>query len=323
MPAEIPHPLVRRAAWATLGWSVAVIVYGAFVRATKSGNGCGDHWPACNGEVIPQSPTLKTIIEFAHRATSGIALILTVLLLTVALWKLPKGHVVRKGAFWSVFFMLMEAAVGAVLVKTGWVAMNESLGRAIFMAIHLANTFFLLAALTLTTVWVEGAPSLRLSGRGTAGMLVLGALFTVLVLGVSGAVTALGDTLFPTPTLAEGLAKYHSPAAQILLPLRLLHPLVAIAAGVLTLAAGTSAFAKRADERTRRAGIFLAVVFVLQLCAGMLNVSLQAPVWLQLVHLLVADLVWIGLVRLAAATFADDAGTVAAPVVAPVVAAET
>lgn len=298
--------LVRRSAWTTLGWSLAVIVYGAFVRATKSGNGCGEHWPVCNGEVIPRSPTVQTIIEYAHRATSGLALLTTVGLFAVAMWKLPKGHLVRKGAFWSLFFMLTEALVGAVLVKTGWVAMNESLGRAIFMSIHLVNTFLLVAALTLTVWWAEGGPGLSFKNQGTAGWLLLAALLGVLVLGVSGAVTALGDTLFPAPTLAEGLAKYHSPAARILLPLRLFHPLIAVAIGLLTFAAGAAAVGRRDDPRVRREGIFLAVVFVLQLCAGMVNVSLLAPVWMQLVHLLIADLVWIALVRLTAATFAAE-----------------
>src|SRR5215813_13700333 len=64
--------------WFALAFNLLVIVWGAYVRASGSGAGCGSHWPLCNGEVIPGSPTIKTVIEFSHRLSSGLALLLVV-----------------------------------------------------------------------------------------------------------------------------------------------------------------------------------------------------------------------------------------------------
>ena len=73
-------------AWAVLGFNLLVILWGAFVRATGSGAGCGSHWPLCNGEVLPRAPALATLIEFSHRLTSGVALLL-VIGLVVGAWR--------------------------------------------------------------------------------------------------------------------------------------------------------------------------------------------------------------------------------------------
>src|SRR6478672_13461763 len=61
----------RRFAWAVLAYNVLVILWGALVRASGSGAGCGNHWPLCNGQVIPVSPSLHTVIEFTHRMMTG------------------------------------------------------------------------------------------------------------------------------------------------------------------------------------------------------------------------------------------------------------
>jgi len=139
-----------RFAWGVLAWNLFVVLWGAFVRASGSGAGCGSHWPLCNGEVVPQAPQLQTIIEFTHRATSGIALIATVVL---ALWsavRFPKGHRVRKVAMLSLICLIMEALLGAGLVLFGFVGKDASPGRAVYLSLHLANTPILLAMLALT-----------------------------------------------------------------------------------------------------------------------------------------------------------------------------
>ena len=139
-----------RYAWGVLAANLAVILWGAFVRATGSGAGCGNNWPTCNGEIIPRAPSTETLIELTHRATSGIALLLVVALAVWARRVYGPGHRVWHGAAWSLFFMFGEAAIGAGIVLFELVADNESMARALFMAVHLGNTFLLLAALTLT-----------------------------------------------------------------------------------------------------------------------------------------------------------------------------
>src|SRR6476659_8783610 len=106
----------RSFAWATLGFTLAVILWGAYVRASGSGAGCGSHWPLCNGEVVPRAPALATIIELTHRATSGIALVLVAILVVAARKSLPKGHIARTSSVYSLVFILTEALIGAGLV---------------------------------------------------------------------------------------------------------------------------------------------------------------------------------------------------------------
>lgn len=120
--------------WSVLVYNLGIILWGAFVRASGSGAGCGSHWPLCNGEVIPRSPTVQTLIEFSHRLTSGVALILVVALTVAAFRAFPKRHIVRRGALFSLFFMLTEALVGAGLVLFSLVADNASIARAMFMS---------------------------------------------------------------------------------------------------------------------------------------------------------------------------------------------
>jgi len=292
-------------AWAVLVFNLGVILWGAFVRASGSGAGCGSHWPLCNGEVLPRSPRVETVIEFAHRMSSGLAFLLVLVLLIWAIRTYPKGHPVRLGSGLAMFFIITEALVGAGLVLFRWVAEDASTGRVISIAVHLVNTFFLLAALTLTAWWESGGERLHLRGQGAILWLFLFALFGVLALGVSGAITALGDTLFPSESLAAGVVQDFSPQAHFLIRLRVWHPLIAVIVGFYTLFLAGLVAMFRVTTRVRRIAGFLAVGFVLQLLAGLVNLVLLAPVWMQIVHLLLADLVWIGLVLLAAANFAE------------------
>ncbi|MFL6236274.1 MAG: COX15/CtaA family protein [Thermoanaerobaculia bacterium] len=293
-----------RYVWLTLAFNVLVVLWGAIVRATGSGAGCGSHWPLCNGVVLPQSPRIETVIEFSHRLTSGIALLLVVGLVVGAFRLLPRGHAGRKAAVWSMFFMVGEAAVGAALVLFRLVADNPSMARAMFMATHLVNTFLLLAALTLTAHFVSGGPAFRLRGRGWwSGGFALG-LLGLLVSGVSGATAALGDTLFPSQTLVEALRQDLSPTAHLLIRLRIFHPAIAIASGLLALTLALRLLKRRLDPETRRFAGWTAGLVFTQILMGTVNVLLLAPVWLQVVHLLMADLLWIAFVLLGASALA-------------------
>ncbi|MEC8423005.1 MAG: COX15/CtaA family protein [Myxococcota bacterium] len=288
-------------AWGVVAYNVLVILWGAFVRATGSGAGCGDHWPDCNGEVIPWDAGTETLIEFAHRATSGLALLSAVVLVVWAFRVWPVGHRVRRAAAFSMLFMLMEAAVGAVLVLLALVAQNDSVARACVMGVHLVNTFLLMGALTLTAWWGRGAPGRVAPLPGVLRLFFVVGVGMTLVLGASGAVTALGDTLFPASSLAEGIAQDFSPTAHFLIRLRVLHPLLAVTtAGWLVVTAALAA-GKRPSPAVRRAAMLLVGALAVQIFAGVVNLLLLAPTWLQLVHLLLADLVWIALVLLIAA----------------------
>lgn len=292
--------------WGVLAYNILVVLWGAYVRATGSGAGCGSHWPLCNGEVIPRAPQLETLIEFGHRLSSGLALLLVVWMLIWAFRAYPTGHVVRKGASWSLFFIITEALVGAGLVLFEWVAHDASMGRVISMAVHLVNTFLLLAALALTAWWASGGEALNLKGHGIQTWLFAAGFLFMLVLGISGAVTALGDTLFPSASLAEGLREDFSAEAHFLVRLRVYHPIIAILTGTyLVFLAGLTAMF-RVNPTIRRLAAALAGLFVIQGIAGLVNLVLLAPVWMQLVHLLLADLVWLSLVLLAAANFAES-----------------
>ncbi len=289
---------LARYAWGVLFYTIAVIIWGAYVRATGSGDGCGQHWPTCQGTIIPQPEQVKTIIEFTHRLMSGLDFLLVLVMLIWSFRIYPKGHLVRLGASLAMAFMVVETLAGAGLVIFQLVAYNASVARAVVMAVHLLITFLLLAALALNAYWASGGPPLRLRGQGAVGYALYLGLFAVGLLGASGAVTALGDTLFKAPTLIEGIRADFSPTAHFLIRLRIFHPLIAISTGVyLLLVAGLTSFL-RPHPTVRRYATLLVFVFLLQLVAGVTNLILLAPVWMQMIHLALADAVWLSLVML-------------------------
>jgi heme A synthase len=305
------HRSLAGFAWLVLGYNVLVILWGAYVRATGSGAGCGAHWPLCNGEVVPRAPDAAMLVEFSHRASSGLALA-AVLALAVWVWRrVETPHPARRGALWSVVFIVVEALLGAGLVLFQLVARDESLARAIVMPLHLLNTLVLLLCLTLTAHWLSGGAPISLERRART-FAILVALFLLMAgVGVSGAIAALGDTLYPSTTLLEGLKADLSSSGSALLRLRILHPTLGVATAFLLLF-GMAALPILPNQRrglaARRAVIVLAV---LQVVIGFANVWLLAPVWMQLLHLAVADLIWIALVVCAASTLADERYAVA------------
>jgi heme a synthase len=303
-------------AWAVLAYNLLVILWGAYVRASGSGAGCGSHWPLCNGEVIPLAPPVATLIEFSHRLTTGLAGLLVIGLVVGAFLAFPRGSSVRLGAALSLAFILIEGAVGALQVRLGLTADNASVGRAVIGSIHLANTFLMLAAMTLTAWWASGGPSLQLRGQGILGWVFALGLLGVLLVGASGAITALGDTLFPSESLADGLQADFATGAHFLIQLRVIHPILAVLVGVYSMIAGRLAASWRPSVATRRLSWALIGLFAAQLLIGVLNVALLAPIFMQIIHLLMADLVWIALVLAAAAALGVTAITRAPAVLA-------
>ena len=200
-----------RIIFANLIYTLAVIIWGALVRATGSGAGCGHHWPLCHGEVIVADAHVTTFIEWTHRAMSG-GLIFTCLACTALsfLW-LPGGHGGRRASLFVTGFVMIEAAIGAALVLFGLVGDNPSTLRAYVMGGHLINTLFLLSA-QYTHLWClkPRRPPLRVRALITNPVLMM-ALVMVLATASTGAMVALGDTLFPASSLGEGIAATHDP----------------------------------------------------------------------------------------------------------------
>lgn len=298
-------------AWGLLAYNLAVVLWGAFVRASRSGAGCGSHWPLCNGEVVPRPERIETLIELTHRVSSGVDGLLVLGMLVWAFRAWPRGSPVRLGAVLSTALIVTEGLVGAGLVLLELVAGNQSSTRAWWMAAHLVNTFLLLAALALTAWWASGGARVRLRGQGAAGWLLWAAIAGTLLVGATGAVTALGDTLFPKTSLGMSL----SGTRHFLERLRIVHPLVAVATALYVFSAARLVRRLRPGAATGRLAGAVSALFAVQLGAGALNVVLLAPTWMQLVHLLLADLAWLALVLLAASAWAApaDADDAAAP----------
>ena len=280
------QPFIRFA-WITLGITVLVILWGAVVRATGSGAGCGSHWPFCNGVVVPLAPATATIIEFTHRLTSGAAMILAVVLALWARRVFPAGHRARTWALWSLIFMLIEAAIGAGIVLLGLVEGNASALRAGYIAVHLTNTMFLMAAMTgairAGTTGTTGTT--RTTGTTktarTAGVRAL-TMVLMIVVAAAGAVVALGDTLFPHASLAEGIAADLDPTSHFLIRLRLWHPILAVVTAILAV------FSFRSTLVT--------TLVLAQVGLGVMNVLMLAPLPLQMAHLLGSSVLWIAMV---------------------------
>jgi len=302
-------------AWWVLAFNILVVLWGAYVRASGSGAGCGSHWPLCNGVVVPRSPGLATLIEFTHRITSGLALALVAGLAAWAFRAFPRRHPARLGAVLSLAFILSEALIGAGLVLFEHVAKNASTARAWSLSAHLVNTLTLLACLALTAWWASGGPPVKLHGRDAWS--AIATLAVLVVLGISGALAALGDTLFPPASLAAGLRQDFSPAAHLFVRLRLLHPFIAAAAGCWLLVYALTLALRLKAAPARMLAWLVAAAVIGQLLAGVVNVLLLAPVWMQIVHLLLADLLWIGLVLLCARRLSAEGAIVSSTPPAP------
>ncbi|MGH9351253.1 MAG: COX15/CtaA family protein, partial [Terriglobia bacterium] len=316
---------------------IGVILWGAVVRATGSGNGCGDHWPLCEGQVIPHAAQIATVIEFAHRLTSGLAVLLVVGLVYCAFRWRGKGHPARRYAAAALFFTLTEGLLGAALVLFGDVGNNVSMSRVFILSLHLVNTFLLLASLALTAKWAGesrfGQPG---SGRGeiaeppvlSRGLVLayIAALVGTLALAVTGTIAALADTLFHATSFAQGFEWDLSGSSSPLLRLRIIHPALAVFVGTFLIILAVHTLITPAPPEAKRAGAALAGLVALQFFLGLLNVLLLTPVWVQVLHLLNADLLWITLVLLADARLGRQsirqAKTAAGPAVEPATLAE-
>lgn len=296
-PEASTRPLARFA-WLTLGYNIAVILWGAYVRATGSGAGCGNRWPLCNGAVLPRTTQAQTIIEFIHRLTSGLAVVMVSTLLVWCWRKTSKGDWARYSSLAAILLLFNEAILGALLVLFEHVGQDRSSGRVFFLCTHFGNTLLLLTALALTAQWLS-KDHRRFSvveKRAEIVAVVFGLLATACI-GITGSVAALGDTLFPATSLRTSIMQDFS-SGNVLLRLRFLHPVAAAIGAMYVL--WIILKSSKSQGRPSNQVIALGVVLIAQIGLGILNVMLLAPAWLQIVHLLVAELFWV-LVVLASA----------------------
>jgi heme A synthase len=302
-----------RYAWFALAYNLIVILWGVFLRASYSGDGCGQHWLTCQGEAIPSAPELKTAIEFSHRITTMLAGFVVIGLVLWAYRAFPKGDIVRRLALFSFVFILVEGAVGGGLVLTGNVAANWTPSRPYWTGGHLINTFILVAFLSLTAWFASEHRNRARAGALPAKVWVLLALglAAILLTGVSGSMAALANMLFPSESIAEGIAKDFDPDSHALLRLRILHPIISIMTAVYL-------FFISGWFRARAGGAggigqwtkVLSIVVVIQAAFGAATLLLLGPIVMQLGHLLLADLIWISFVLMAASCVTEYSLTV-------------
>ncbi len=300
-----------RYAWFVLAWNLVVILWGVFLRASRSGDGCGQHWLTCQGEVVPSAPELKTVIEFSHRVTSSLAGILIIILLIWAVrrWRgssAEQDRLAMRMAAGSLLFVIIEGLLGAGLVLTGNTAENLTPERPFWMAAHLMNTLVLLAFLTLTARYASGGAAVTFRVSAKYLLALLAGTVAIFLVGATGSVAALANMIFPSGTLAEGLAKDLSPTSNMLVRLRLLHPITAILTSVFIVFL-TGWLAKETGKAANvvRWSNVLSLLVLGQIAFGSLTLFMLAPILMQLGHLFLADAIWISYVLFAANVLSD------------------
>jgi cytochrome c oxidase assembly protein subunit 15 len=301
----------ERLAWGVLAYTVGVVLFGAVVRITGSGAGCGQHWPTCQGEVVHLPRTASTAIELSHRLTSGVSLLLVLALAVVAFLRFPTGHAVRRFAGSAVAFMIVESLVGAALVLLRLVGENGSAARAAVMSVHLVNTCLLTGSIALVAWSANHVTPKRWLPSCRLDWALVGSLVAALAVSVTGAVTALGDTLYPVSagsSVVTRLATDQSSTATLIERLRAVHPLVAVASAALFIVvAWQTQEIRPRPEVLRGAMLVIGLVFV-QVTAGVTNVVLSAPGWMQVIHLAIATGLWLSLVVFYATAMAGRRG---------------
>lgn len=286
----------RRYSWGVVVFTVLVILWGAVVRATGSGAGCGSHWPLCNGEVVPQVAAVETAIEFFHRVTSALDGFLVILLVWFAYRSYGKMSNVTRWAILALVFIVVEGLLGRLLVVREWVAGDTSVIRAVVVAVHLMNTYILLLTM-VATAWLAGVrEEIRVrDDRRLKSLLLIGLILTALFSAL-GAVTALGDTLFPPESIMGEIQKDLDPASHFLIRLRVIHPVFAVLTGLYLYVVVFLVKKRDLGGRSKFFGNLLFAFAIMQGLAGGVTILTLAPLYMQIIHLLLADIFWITLV---------------------------
>lgn len=288
-------PQYKKLAFSLLIYTLLVILWGAWVRISHSGDGCGDTWPLCHGQLIPEAERGKTWVEYGHRLMSGIYGLVVIYFWWIARKLFPKGHFARKAALATLIFTITEALLGAKLVLFKLVTTNDTPYRAFVMALHQVNSFLLTGAVALTFAAATLAydlPKVSPTQHRYGYMPWL-----IVAIGITGAWASLSNSLFPTNNLWEGLVADFSSDSHFLIRLRGLHPVLALlGGGSLALFFWIKAQASESILIERRS-YQMSLTLITALVFGILTLLLHAPVWMKIVHLALAHTVWVVLLQ--------------------------
>lgn len=270
--------------FAVLCFCLLIILWGAWVRISHSGDGCGQSWPSCQGQYfIDSEEQKKTWIEWIHRATSGLFGIIVLLLVIWSFLKFSFRHPVFKSALCVLFFTISEALIGARLVLAGLTGSNDSLARMLTMNLHLLNSLLLTSSLFIC--WrLSLGKSFSLSGFFKEKKYTIMFICAFFLIAFFGSLSSLSSSLFPSSSLWEGVFLDFDSRSHWLIRLRLLHPLLALILGSGFL---LHYFSQEIKSHPQQILIFC---LCLTLVSGLMNLLLLSPVFLKLTHLLVVYL---------------------------------
>jgi heme A synthase len=269
----------RRFIWGIVAFTVLVILSGDLVQATESGAGCGEHWPRCDGSLIPAIGDAHTAVEFTHRIVTTVLSISFIVMVVVARRLFGHGHRVWRAALWATGFLILEIFLGAALVLFGWVEADASWGR----VAHFAS----------------GHSGFTVDPTAQRDRYILAAVAILILIAVSGTLNSLADTLYFT----DAVNVDETPIAALLVNIRGIHPAIAIGGGAIIFylvhrtAAGATA-------TTQQLALAIQGVIGLQFLVGIFNIILLTPLETQIIHLTLADALWLLLLIFSAHTLA-------------------
>ena len=293
----------RTLTWAVLAFLVLLVLNGDIVQATGSGAGCGETWPRCDGSMLPGLGDWETRIEFSHRIMTLLLSFGFVALAIGALRWYPKGHTVRRAVAWATVLLFIEIVLGALLVVFGWVEHDASIGRVIVDGIHLVNTFLLVGATALVAWFASGGRPFKIDlKRGRSDQLAVTGFVVILLIGISGAINSLADTLY----FDDAVIVEETPIANILVNIRGIHPALAIGGGIAVFLI-VRYLAQGAMGLSHKLALVVQGTVWAQFVVGMLNIVLLTPMESQVVHLLLADVLWITYLFFVAELLAEPA----------------
>lgn len=284
---------MNRTALILLFYTLLVIVWGAWVRISHSGDGCGESWPLCEGEFIPAAGDQKTWTEYFHRLTSGIY---GLIVIGIFLWAWSRRSIfspaVVRASFLVLVLTIVEALLGAKLVIFGLVGQNDSFFRVAIMAFHQLNSFLLMGAVFLLyrssldrVKKLNDPPWREVLFQKKSSLLLL----ALLLIAMTGSWASLSNTLYPSDGLLDGLMKDFSQDSHPLIRLRVLHPILA------TLLCSVLIFSSWVNYqiRNQKESLGILAVFLGALIFGWMTLILQAPLWMKISHLVFAHGVWL------------------------------
>lgn len=313
------HPAFYSASILFLSYLILVIVFGAYVRAGLHGDGCGRSWPHCGNTIVPDGSSVSAIIEFTHRTTSTLSGLIALAFVFWARKIDRKGGYLRKSAMGALVFTVVAGLIGASLVLFEWVTTDKSVGRAITMPLHLINTYFLIASVALMAYFSGGGKSFSFKNQGSIGTGLRWALGGMFVLGMTGALSAMGRTAFSTNmesvnTFMERITLHIGENAPALLKGGATHPLIATSVAVIVIMVVYLVMHRRESPEVKRWGQATVGLFLIQMVFGIINLVVSAPLWMQMTHLTIALADWLCLVMLVAhALKVQEPATTSAP----------